>query len=233
METIRDNFRNGYFWEYYLDLERQFIDFTKYVPYLEGNENVYSFRLLNLTLAIGAHIDSAFKEMFRFPDFSKKYPEILKKVKAQKATIRDYLSIGKEYCLSERKVFFKKLPKNEVVFPFKQFETGASPEWWTTYNKIKHEFSSNFEKSTLKNARDALAGAFLLNVVHKPAILRLFEYGVAKPKYESWSVEEGDIGVFMEPHIKVLQNILRDSNCPPLYITTNLFYFDYERPDNR
>jgi len=41
-------------------------DFLEYVPYLEGNEKTYSFRLANLLLAIGAHVDSAFKEMARY-----------------------------------------------------------------------------------------------------------------------------------------------------------------------
>lgn len=49
----RDKFGNGIFWELYKDLERQFQTFLEYTPYLEGNENVYSFKLLNLILSIG------------------------------------------------------------------------------------------------------------------------------------------------------------------------------------
>lgn len=48
-----DNFENGYFWELYNDLERQFITILEYVPYLEGNETTYSFKILNLILGIG------------------------------------------------------------------------------------------------------------------------------------------------------------------------------------
>lgn len=214
-----------------MDLERQFIDFQNYVPYLDGNETVYSFRLMNLILAIGAHVDSAFKEMFRCSEFSKKYDKILKKVNAGRATMTDYRKLDQEYCISKRKVDFKRLPEREVVIPFQKFEALKSPDWWTAYNKIKHEFSQNFKMATLKTARDALAGAFLLNVVHKPAILRLFEYGIAKSKYrEVWS-KKGGATYAMRPTVEIIKNILKDTVYPPLYVETNLFYFDCESPD--
>jgi hypothetical protein len=116
-------FENGGYWEYYKDLERQFENFLESIPYLSGNENTYSFRLANLILAIGAHIDSAFKEIARYPEFSTKYPLILKKESGEprKPTIRDYYDLGVEYTLPQRKVMFKRLPEGEPVVPFQQY----------------------------------------------------------------------------------------------------------------
>lgn len=68
--SSQDKFENGYFWQLYRDLESQFQNFLEYVPYFEGNEKVYSFRLLNLVLCIGGHVDSALKEMARYPRFA-------------------------------------------------------------------------------------------------------------------------------------------------------------------
>ena len=76
-KRFNPNFENGGFWDYYKDLERQFEDFLVYVPYLEGNEEVYSFKLANLLLGIGAHIDSALKEIAKysyFPHSSQAHP---------------------------------------------------------------------------------------------------------------------------------------------------------------
>lgn len=227
MSEVKDNFENGYFWEYYMDLERQFIDFLNYVPYLDGNETVYSFRLMNLILAVGAHVDSAFKEMFRSPEFSKKYDKILKKVNSGKATIKDYRELENDYGLSKREVVFKRLPERETVRPFQQFEFSKSPKWWTDYNEIKHEFSLNFTKANLKNVRDSLAGAFLLNVVHKPAILRLYEYGVAKYKYRRY-IAEYDTEVM--PSLDDIRNMLKDTVYPSIIVETNLFIFNGEKP---
>ena len=97
-------FENGGYWEYYRDLERQFENFLEFVPYLSGNENTYSFRLANLILAIGAHIDSAFKEMARYPEFLTKCPLILTKPsgESKNPTIRDDYDLAVEYKLKEK-----------------------------------------------------------------------------------------------------------------------------------
>ena len=178
-------FENGGYWEYYRDLERQFENFLEFVPYLSGNENTFSFRLANLILAIGAHIDSAFKEIARYPEFSTKYPLILAKQNGQ-PNIRDYYDLAAEYKLSERKIMFKRLPEREQVMPFQQYTKDGdrikTPDWWRVYNGVKHHFRENFEKANLKNIRDALAGAFLLNIFHTPAYIRLIEYRVVKPE---------------------------------------------------
>jgi hypothetical protein len=101
-----------------MDLERQFIDFSNYVPYLDGNESVYSFRLMNLILAIGAHVDSAFKEMFRCPDFSVNYPKILKKVQDGEATITDYRKLEKSIYSPKEQLFLNGFPNAMCYFLF-------------------------------------------------------------------------------------------------------------------
>jgi hypothetical protein len=187
-------FENHGFWEYYRDLERQFEEFLVYVPYLEGNEGTYSFRLANLIVSIGAHIDSAFKEIARYPPYETKYPLILKnaKRKPKKATtIWDYFPLAEELNLSQQKVTFKRLPVREELYPFNQYQKTKNaadecitcPDWWNVYNSIKHNFKENFKEAKLTFVKDALAGAFLLNVVHKPASVELFKYGLLKPKY--------------------------------------------------
>jgi hypothetical protein len=224
-------FENGGYWEYYRDLERQFENFSESVPYLSGNENTYSFRLANLILAIGAHIDSAFKEMARYPEFSTKYPLILKKESGEprNPTIRDYYDLAVEYKLPQRKVMFKRLPEREQVIPFQQFvkvkDKIMTPDWWHVYNNVKHHFSENFEKANLKNIRDILAGAFLLNIVHVPAYLRLIEYGVVKSGYTmkvSFTLNTG-----WQERVKEL--IRKNKSLGN--IETALFSYDYRKED--
>ena len=148
-------FENRGFWEYYTDLERQLTDYLVSL-YLEGNEETYSFRLANLMVSIGAHIDSAFKEIARCPSFERKYPLILKKADGKprkRTTIWDYYPLAEELNLSKQKVTFKHLPTREELHPFKQYQktkdvTGkeciSCPDWWNAYNDIKHNFKENF-----------------------------------------------------------------------------------------
>lgn len=193
-QAFKPNFENRGFWEYYKDLERQFDNFLTQVPYLETNENTYSFRLANILLAIGAHIDSALKIIAKDPNFSSKYPDMINpKVKRgehkgeeRDQELLDYYPISEEYVLPEMIVVFKCLPERENLLPFREFqkkEGNKVPYWWTAYNHVKHFFSEDFKQANLKTVRDALAGAFLINVLYEPASLQLFDYGLFKPIY--------------------------------------------------
>ncbi len=225
------NFENGGYWDYYKDLERQFVSFLSFVPYIDKNENVCSFRLANLIFAIGAHIDSAFKEIIRYPTLASKYAELNKMIaegKPRRPCITDYIVLNDDYDLSKKALFFKRLPEREELSPFKEYGKNASdevttPQWWKVYNNLKHNFSDNFEHATLKNARDALAGAFLLNVVHKPAVKRLLKYKIYKSKW---------LGT---PDFALEEMLDKGNQIPPVSIQTPVFYFEldqeYDNPE--
>lgn len=191
----QNNFESGIFWKLYLDLERQFQDFLEYVPYLPGNENVYSFKLLNLILSIGGHVDSAFKEMARYSEFSdntecKEIVEIIRDSEEKKLQGKAPRSVpislcleafDKLYRLSKERVILKLTPNFDLLRPFNPFNTKTkAPEWWEIYNGLKHDVGLNMEKANLENTTLALAGAFLLNVRHIPSALRLYDLGLLK-----------------------------------------------------
>jgi hypothetical protein len=218
-------FENGGFWEYYKDLERQFENFLEYVPYLEGNKKTYSFRLASLILSLGAHIDSAFKEVAKFQDFSDKYPRLRKKAEKGKTGISDYFPLAQSYQLSEREVRFKCLPNGITVIPFKDYlrkkKRVSTPYWWRVYNKVKHQFSDNFKKATLRTTRDALAAAFLLNAIHTPSATRLAEFGLVKSKITTEPLNQPDLKVFKE-NLEKRRGYWGS-------IETPLFIYDYEQ----
>lgn len=208
MSEVIDNFETGVFWEIYKDLERQFENFLEYVPYLEGNVNTYSFRLLNLILSIGGYIDSAFKDMAKYPSFSNNEAckKILEKLEESQRSIQSgkapkpisiklcLEAFEKEYKLSQKYVVFKRIPVVHVIIPFESWSSKRIPEWWNTYNGLKHDVSSNIEKANLLNTVNALAGAFLLNAIHIPAAIRMYKYGIIKP-----GVRQAFRGIVMGP----------------------------------
>ena len=191
--------------------------------------------MANLILSIGAHIDSALKEMLKFREFSEKYSEITRKIGKNRATIIDYYPIAEKYCLSERKVEFKRLPEPEVILPFQDYIKTANetktPLWWKVYNNVKHEFGLNFREANLLNAKNALAGAFLINFIHKPAIKKLYLMRVAKPLRRTFDVKY-EMGLLEErASFEGLKKILEDTIYPPLYVETPLFFFNYEQSE--
>jgi len=232
IRKFKPSFENGGFWESYKDMEIQFEDFLKYVPFIDRNERTCSFRLASLIYAIGSHIDSAFKEIAKSSKFSKKYPEILKtkKGKPRRTTIVDYFPIASEYKLDSRRVMFKQLPKRVILIPFQKYLKVATqiqtPDWWDCYNNVKHHFHESFEEANLKNARDALAGAFLLNAVHTPAILRLYEFGTLKIDFLGKGIGEPAIEKVDK---STVENILNRGQKWPFLLETEVFKYDYSQ----
>jgi len=240
-EKTEDNFERGIFWGLYKDLERQFQDFLEYVPYLPGNETVYSFKLVNLILSIGGHVDSIFKEMARYPKFSDNTEcrEILGKLKETegrkeegKGPITVPISLPlkafeKEYKLSEKKVIFKRISEKLEIIPFTPYNpTTNSPEWWEIYNGLKHDVGINVEEASLKTTLTALAGAFLLNAVHIPSVLRLFKHNIFKIEFEP-EVMGGDYSRQIATLDWVRQQYERTLTLPTM-LETPLFIFDYD-----
>ncbi len=223
-EGFNTTFENGGFWEYYKDLERQFENFLEYVPYLDGNEKTYSFRLLNIFLSIGGYIDSAFKEMARCPELIEEdlCKEILKRSNDRLGIIVSGIRAFDEiYNITSKSVIFKSSKRTQIT-PFNQ----SKPEWWNFYNDLKHDVSISLKKANLQNVRDALAGAFLLNVIHAPSSRRLFKYGLIKPKYppeHKWentdSINAESICSQEHPTVKF---------HGPFLVETSIFIHDYQ-----
>ena len=223
-QGFNPTFENGGFWEYYKDLERQFESFLDYVPYLKVNENTYSFRLANILLGIGGYIDSAFKEMARSNMFAgvESCKEILKRAEDKSGIIVSAIRAFDEiYGISSKQVIFKCLPERIPITPFE----GDKPEWWDFYNDIKHDITPSFSKANLKNVRDALAGAFLLNVIFEPSISRLDKHGIVKDKYQLVGHKKEHIfsrGKFTE--IKFTHVLDNSDDC---LIETPIFIYEY------
>jgi len=238
MSAHTDNFENGYFWELYLDLEHQLRDFLEYVPYLPGNKNTYSFKLLNLILSIGGHVDSALKEMIRYKglttdDNIKNIRERLQRCEkavasnskinnSDKVYMRETFAVfERKYNLSARIVEYKILPRRQPNQPFVSIKNAPRTSWWSIYNGLKHDVAAALEEATLKNVWDALACAFILNVVHQPGMERLLKYrqlmhdtgwdyaqtaqqgGIRKSHLAGWAENGTDKTVFVETSLFV------------------------------
>lgn len=178
-----------------------------------------------MILSLGAHVDSAFKEIAKCQYFSDKYPKLRKKAEKGKTSIGDYFPLALSYQLSDKEVKFKCLPNGITVIPFKGYmrkkERVSTPYWWRVYNKVKHQFSDNFKKATLRTTRDALAAAFLLNAIHTPSATRLAEFGLVRSKLTTEILKQPDLEGFEEN--------LEQRKGYWGYIETPLFIYDYEQ----
>jgi hypothetical protein len=235
LKAKMNTFDDGFFWNNYKSIEFDFLEFLEFVPYHKSNLKVYSPKLTGLLLQIGGYIDSAFKDMANYFNTNAEYRKkdgTLGRCKTSKiiANVKDaYCVFETVYSLSSNNGghMIAKLDFGDVeLHPFQGFSSVfKSPEWWSAYNKVKHQYSLHYEKASLNNVLEALAGAFLLNVVHYPSIELLWQLGIligglrAGKGFTETILDESTLDSFMQKPVTELQHLNIDVRAEtPLFL---------------
>ena len=170
------NFIRSY-WDYYLELEDQFKNTSKYVAFDSHNKNTYSVEYLKLFQAVCSEIDVVAKEIA---------VKLVPTFKVNKNTnIPKWGYILQNHLpdiLTQEVVFNHK----QVVAPWKNWmyeqyydsknhlryrlkDGTHTPKWWNAYNDVKHTRTKlaengniNFSKANLGNLISSYAALFVL-----------------------------------------------------------------------
>ena len=153
-------------WEYYLVLERDFLNTERYVSFDLGDNYIYD----NNT-----HCDKGNSETFS-NEYIKQYQGICSEIdvilksickvlgnsEANKMDAYTPIILNKWPDIVTQKVEFKDLELQPFInwkdSPYK------SPDWWSPHNEVKHERIINYQKANLKNVVNALAGLYILEL---------------------------------------------------------------------
>lgn len=192
-----DPFERGKVWFIYNKLEKEFIDTTAYVALEIVHKEVWSEKYGELLIKIGGAVGSFFDLMIdsKSLDNEQKVIELRAKIQAerQKPIAKQKESKKKfewnptmaDYRRAFSQIFQLSTVEVEASYgltnygklrPFRGFRT-RPPVWWDSYNKVKHQFFEQIEqKATLENVLGALAGLFVLNILHKESQEYLVKY---------------------------------------------------------
>ena len=128
---------------YFLTLEQDLSNTSKFVEHCEDNFKTYSFEFYKIIQLSCAEIDSILKELCKLWDTNSK---------AQ--TIKDYAKIIiPNYSQLHRfstHMIYSSTPL--LFFPWKEWTLDSAPLWWRHYQKLKHNHTDNFHLATLENA---------------------------------------------------------------------------------
>ena len=198
-------YKSGYSLKIYQMLENDLINFLNYIPlhYYNANKRkeIFSPKLSELLIRIVSQIDIFFREW----DIIQSQDTESSK---EKLKFGNYKYIENQIPLSDKEV--KILVTNETIMPFKGW-IKKDPEWWTSYNSVKHNGFANREKGNLFNVIESLSALFLLNCLNPDTGDKLIEYG-----YRNLSTHES-----RQYLKKRISNILISP-----YIISQLFEFD-------
>lgn len=141
-------------WNYFLALERDLEAVSRYIEFCEPNFSVFSIELAHLLFAASSEVDVVAKLLCQLVAPNLPHGNIYQYRAALLPAIHD---------LPDTEVF---VPRYGLSFrPWLNWTEGRNPNWWQSYNNVKHERDAYFHEATLKNALNAV-GALLIITAH-------------------------------------------------------------------
>jgi hypothetical protein len=138
-------------WTYYIALEQDMEQVARFVEFSENNYNTYSIELAHLLIAASSEVDVVSKALCSLTS-----PTL------PRENINDYrAALGTSLPdLHAQQVY---LPRYGLTLtPWTNWASNTNPDWWRSYNRVKHHRHEHYEEANLKNALNALAGLFLI-----------------------------------------------------------------------
>ena len=165
-------------WHTYRNLEKDFIDVTRYVALEKKNRGVWSEKITQLLLLTGSIVDSVFNQM-RQSHLLPQNKDLSRLRAKDKPTVEHYREVYEDiYQLSTVELTVHHgLTYFGSIRPFDAFGREKTPPWWNAYNSVKHGFFQHMRKGKLDHLVHALGGLFALNVLHKDSQQYLLKIG--------------------------------------------------------
>jgi len=141
-------------WNYFLALEHDLDVLSRYVEFCPANLSVFSLELAHLLFAAASEVDVLAKCLCQIfapasprENITHYRPILLAQLTALPTTEISVPRYGLKFC------------------PWDNWATaaGPNPNWWKSYNNVKHERNVFFQEATLQNALNALGALLILN----------------------------------------------------------------------
>ena len=143
---------NEIHWNYFLAIEDDLERLSRFVEIDQKNFNCFSIEISRILLAAAAEVDVVCKQ-------------ICKNINPN-SSAENINAYRDEICAN-----YPAIPEFEVVLsrfglslrPWENWKNPKEPpDWWTAYNKIKHQRHTEYHRGNLKNALNSVAGLFVM-----------------------------------------------------------------------
>jgi hypothetical protein len=141
-------------WNYYLAIERDLENTSRYVEFSDPNLETYSIEFARILFSASSEVDVIMKQLCQLIDKDSS-PE----------RIGDYRRIVRQKCqefIDEEIAIGRYGMKYK---PWINWRDDINPNWWVSYNNVKHSRNSFFIEANLKNTVNAV-GALLIAVLY-------------------------------------------------------------------
>ena len=149
-------------WDYYIALENDIRKLSRYIEFDESNFMVHSIELTRLLLTASSEVDVVLKELCKLTE-----PD------SRAENINAYKNIIKEKFPAIINTGVTCPLYGLSLAPWSNWMDDENPEWWKSYNKVKHERNNNYKSANLNNVLNSVAGLFVCNIHYNHAIFIL------------------------------------------------------------
>ena len=149
-------------WSYYLAIEDQLDNSSRYVEFANSNLNTYSIEFARILLSAASEADVVLRQFCKALEPSTKAD-----------SINQYQQLICKYCpeLIAENVLMSRF--GMTLTPWENWNSSNTPpDWWTGNNKVKHHRHTHFTGANLKNAINSVGALHILIVYFYK---RLFE----------------------------------------------------------
>lgn len=147
-------------WNYFLAIEKDLENVSRYIEFSPDNSGTYSIELAHILLSASSEVDVVMKQLWKLLDI-KSYKD-----KKKKKCIDNYRQIiqNKLPDIINKKVYINRYSITSRPWEVWAGTSTTNPDWWSSYNKVKHERNVSFKEANLKNTINAVSALFLVVV---------------------------------------------------------------------
>jgi len=138
-------------WNYFLALEHDLEKVARFIEFSKQNFGVYSIELAHLLFAAASEVEVVAKQLCEHIDSTAPQNDIVDYRNTLKSAIPH---------IATTQVF---IPRFGLEFsPWLSWNKNATPDWWRSYNNVKHKRHLFFTEATLENVLNALGALLVL-----------------------------------------------------------------------
>jgi hypothetical protein len=161
------------YWNYFIALEKDIDNITRYVEFNHDNEATYSIEFAKLLMAASSEVDVIMKDICTI--YNMKNDCISNYRKCIQKNIPDM--IEEEYFIERYSINCKPWGNwnqsviNKLTTHSEKFDRDKlNPDWWNSYNNVKHHRNTFFREANLINTLNAVGALLICNIYYLKSI---------------------------------------------------------------
>lgn len=163
------------YWPVYKNLEKEFLELTKYIHFSDDQLGTYSMFIADLIVRCSVEIEALSKELYRMLGGNMSPTDLQGKTRDLYfdtdclGLLEKTWFLGKKQIMVSATSYYCTKPENKILTPLhKACNRGASgSKWKQAYQAVKHDKRGSLKKASIENLLHAMGALYILNLYYQ------------------------------------------------------------------